>query len=445
MTASASGASAPGAVRSGRYAATPWSERRLYRPFIRAAILLAILPGFASGTLLLAAPALGWSPPAWAANAQGHATVQVFGWAGLFVMGVASHVVPRFRSDAAIAFPWPQRLSLAAIVLARLLRLPATAWVDAPAGAAVLVASGALLFAGVTGYALTIGCVLRSGSRSSDIPVERWFWAGFAWAVIAAAIHWWVTIDMASNALPAASAGTSRALVFAGLFGFIGNIFLGMSLRAVSGFLGLRPYHRPLERAAFAALNAGAATVVLAALVSAGERFEAAGTLLLAAAALVFLVALRVFEPRTPGPTRLSYPRYPQVLLGAYAWLAVGMLLLAWEAAGQLVPGFAGPVLQARASLHVVTMGAITMAIFGFASRALPLFEGAPIRRVRAMDLAVVGLHASVVLRLAFSVRGAPAAHEALALSGVLGLAALAAFAVAMASIRTPWPVGGSG
>jgi hypothetical protein len=99
----------PESLRSGRYPATPWSEARLYRPFVLAAIACG-LGGFATGGLFLAGAVT-------AGDALDiHAALQLLGWCGLFVLGVAMHVVPRFQNNAPLAFPWPQRLSLVLIV-----------------------------------------------------------------------------------------------------------------------------------------------------------------------------------------------------------------------------------------------------------------------------------------------------------------------------------------
>ena len=48
---------------------------------------------------------------------QSHGGAQIFGWAGLFLISMAFHIVPRIRNTS-IAFPWPQRIALILILLA---------------------------------------------------------------------------------------------------------------------------------------------------------------------------------------------------------------------------------------------------------------------------------------------------------------------------------------
>src|SRR5437868_4750150 len=61
-------------------------------PFLWAATLLALVGGFGLGGALFLHQA-AWRFPA----AQAHGHVQVFGWAGLLVLGVGLHFLPRLR------------------------------------------------------------------------------------------------------------------------------------------------------------------------------------------------------------------------------------------------------------------------------------------------------------------------------------------------------------
>jgi uncharacterized protein involved in response to NO len=76
----------------------PGQDNDIWPPFVRTAVGLALTPGFGLGGMLFAAPALGLPVGAWwPAAAQVHAHVQLFGWAGLMVLGVAFHFLPRLR------------------------------------------------------------------------------------------------------------------------------------------------------------------------------------------------------------------------------------------------------------------------------------------------------------------------------------------------------------
>ena len=74
-------------------------------PYLRAALLLGSGGGFALASILTLTPLSGiplgtW----WAALVQTHGHLQLFGWAGLFVVGVALYFLPRLRG-APLAWP----------------------------------------------------------------------------------------------------------------------------------------------------------------------------------------------------------------------------------------------------------------------------------------------------------------------------------------------------
>src|SRR4051794_23047146 len=74
------------------------AERAVWSPFVRAALGLAISAGFGLGGLLFATSALHLPGGTWwAAAAQAHGHLQLFGWVGLPVCGIGWHFLPRLR------------------------------------------------------------------------------------------------------------------------------------------------------------------------------------------------------------------------------------------------------------------------------------------------------------------------------------------------------------
>src|SRR5690606_21703072 len=111
----------------------------------------------------------------------------------------------RFRGDAPVRYPWPQRAMLALVLGGIVLRAFGQALYRREAGGVLLVASGVALLAGVVVFAVTLAAVLRAG-RPGAVRVERWLWSGLAWAVAAAALHLWITVGMAGGSRVAADA-----------------------------------------------------------------------------------------------------------------------------------------------------------------------------------------------------------------------------------------------
>src|SRR5712691_13059506 len=79
-------------------------------PLLGAALLLGAGGGFALATVLTLTQMLQVSlGPWWSATAQAHGHLQLYGWAGLFVLGVALHFLPRLRGTPLAApglVPW---------------------------------------------------------------------------------------------------------------------------------------------------------------------------------------------------------------------------------------------------------------------------------------------------------------------------------------------------
>ena len=72
-------------------------QNHLYKPFLRGALVTALTAGATLGALNLAVMGFGADLSAvWGPLIQAHGYAQMFGWVGLFIMGVAYHTLPRF-------------------------------------------------------------------------------------------------------------------------------------------------------------------------------------------------------------------------------------------------------------------------------------------------------------------------------------------------------------
>ena len=286
-----------GSGKSSRYPVTPWSAQRLYRPFIWASLAVALTLGFTTGAGMLLAPLLGFDRGIWwVTHAQAHGMAQLFGFAGLFTMGVAFHVVPRFRNGS-IRFPWPQRVSLTTILLALVLRFVGQAVIGYPAAGVILIASGILLLAGALAFAVTIVNTLSTG-RNAHGAVERWILAGTIWLVIASALHMKLMIWLLNHESSIAPASLSDAVIYAALLGFVVSFIMGVSTRAVAGFMGLATKHDRIELVSFVLLQVGLLVAVLSSAFEATASVISGGMLVVSVGLVVFVVALRIFERR---------------------------------------------------------------------------------------------------------------------------------------------------
>jgi len=96
-------------------------EDRTFPWYIGGALGTAVLGGFALAIALPLAAALGWNwGVRWRALAQAHGHLQVIGWLGLFIAGMAFRLAPRFAGRP-LRFPGvtPAVLILLALMLTR--------------------------------------------------------------------------------------------------------------------------------------------------------------------------------------------------------------------------------------------------------------------------------------------------------------------------------------
>ncbi len=133
-----------------------WSLQRLYRPFIRASLIIAIVLGFSTGAAILIMPLLGIERSlTWVTHSQSHGVAQLFGWAGLFIMGFAYHVVPRFFISS-IRYSLPQKLSLWFVVAGLVLRFSGQSMYKTSLADPLIAAGGILLFVGLLVFGWTL-------------------------------------------------------------------------------------------------------------------------------------------------------------------------------------------------------------------------------------------------------------------------------------------------
>jgi uncharacterized protein involved in response to NO len=428
-------------------------------PFVWAAVVLALLAGFGLGT------ALFYLPPGVerVVAAQAHGHVQVFGWAGLLVLGVGLHFLPRLRGGHLAApglAPWVLGLYATGLAL-RALTQPLAPY--APALWPLLPLSGALELAGAT---LAVGMLLATmwhgpalAERSALAPVVPYLALAFGSFWVALALN---LVGLAALAPPAGGVAWAPLvggpeqplLVHLGLVGFLVPICLAVSVRTFPLYLRVRvPATRGLGLA-FALLVAGLA-LRLAAVLGGWLVAESGGWLLEGCALLVAAWALDVpvvrsragvlaetqrraaaygTPPRSPPPLSGELLAAEWLLRTAYAWLVVVAALMVAGGLALLV-GAAPPPLDAER--HALGAGFVTLLIFGMGVRLLPGFVGRG--HVASSRLAWLTLwlgNAAALLRvvpllvawLLGASAGGGAFQHTMGLAGALDLIAVACF-----------------
>lgn len=355
----------------------PAEPTESYRYYLRAAALIGALAGAALGAVNLTWIAVwgftGQMPnwPWWPALIQAHGNAQLFGWCGLFVMGIAAHSIPRMLRKPAPR-PWMAPTVFGLVLTGLLLGLVAQPLAARPPWGALFVLSMALQWAGIT---LFTGYLLRTVGVPRE-PSSAFLFAGTAWFWIGATFRVGLAVQAVRSGATTPDAALNGAYLHLMTWGFLVSYVLGYSFRLLPAFVGLPA---PKARACWTALG----LLIPSALLGVGGAvlesavLGAASALLAAAGVATALYALRLWSPAlsTADPEGRWLLRFART---AYFWLTAATLILL----GLRLAQWAGPVSPLHqhafggASRHALTVGFISLMIVGVAWRILPIFSG---------------------------------------------------------------------
>jgi hypothetical protein len=348
-----------------------------YQVFILSSLTIAVGAGFLLGTLVSFSIVLDWG---WGRRytplIQAHGQVQLLGWLGLFIMGMAYRLLPRF-SGRPLAFPivvWASWATLLASVIVRLAAaaLEAGAWQRF-----ALVGSGALGLAAAVAFALVIiTTAAHPGSRAGA--------TAYFFVLGALAFFMQAGVDLALTALAAQRGDAVRpneaaALLHLQLYGFVAMFVVGVALRAVPTFSGV-PRPELQAKVLALALAAVVAVYVVAELwIAAGTRtsllfrleavsFAGLGLLFLAIAGLV-----GIFRPAA-NRLRPASQQHVWFIRTGFAWLLIAAGLSAYYGIRAGIDGVPLSYYGVDAVRHSVGLGVASTMILGMGMLVLPEF-----------------------------------------------------------------------
>jgi uncharacterized protein involved in response to NO len=440
--------------------------------------VIGVVGGFALATALTVSQALHipggrW----WPATAQAHGHLQLYGWAGLFVLGVLLHFLPRLRGTP-LAYPEAVRWLLSALIAGLALRAAGQLWL-ATAGSGVTragVATAALIVSGLLEGIALVGLValatatLLRGPALATRPALQGVLPLLGIALTSLAMA--AVVNLAN--VVSATAGGSHGIVSGagdtlnvtlGLFGYLVPVALAMSAQSLPLYAGLRAFPRAalwplagLYAAGLLALCVGAVGLGGAA----WSQLDALGMLLLGGTLLAFVaVFLKLMRSRGTLPTKIerlapsadraatsyrshlaaqkaAYGPFVQLVASAYLWAALaGVLLIADGVAGLIADDMPVAIDAIR---HSLAVGFIALLICGIAPRMLPGFSGGRIRSSRLVTATLWLGNGAAVLRVgsllaqpllsALGAAGVATGTVAFGLSGPVGLALALCLAV---------------
>lgn len=400
---------------------------RLYKTYVRAAIGITLTFGAAWGAHILAKIAVhqSFAAPDYAGT-QAHGHAQIYGWVGLFIMGVAYFSLPKMlQSPQRSLLPgWTAfSLMLAGILLRALAQPLATQ----PVFGWLLLASAGLELGAVALFASDVG-LLFARSPQPRQAFERFIQASLAAFVGLAAWNLALVVPLWRDHTSVIPDPANSRFLYLAVFGFIVNMILGYSLRLLPIFLGLRPVRQRLVMPAFVLFNAG----VLARL--AGWPLASGG--LGFAAMVTYVTALRILEPSaTDVKARGVDASFPWFVRLAYAWFVVAATMVLGGDLYLFLTGVAPLHIYGGAWRHAVTVGFITTLMVGLGYRLLPLFVGVDLWRPSWMRISFWLLAVGNTIRVVFELGTATGerwVYLVMGMSGVFELTALTLFGISI-------------
>ena len=374
--------------------------------FAATALAIGLTVGFGLGLWLLLARVWGVSllGGSWLILVQVHGILQLFGFAGLFAMGIALHALPRFRGSPPPS-PVLVWMTYLATVGGLAIRSIAQAVPDLPARGPLLLVGGGLLVLGALAFAAAALASL-AGGRNPHRPDELVIGAGVALFPVAALF---VAIEAIGTAPRIVDQPTDDRALWTMLLGGIATLIFGAWARLAPGFVAALPARpRPLI-AGVALWLVGVAALAVQ---------QGAGPWLLFAGLAITTNALSVFGPGIARQPLQDHARLTRIgVRSAFAWAFVGIGILV---AGTV--GLAGSYLQISAGRHAVGLGFVTLMIYAVAARALPAFLG---RRLWSQRLQAATL---LIANLAVALRVLPQLIEGAELEAVIGLSGMLAY-----------------
>lgn len=402
-------------------------------PVLKAALLMGAGGGFLLATILTGTSALSVPLGAWwEATAQAHGHLQLYGWAGLFVLGVALHFLPRLRGTPLVGarlVPWLLGIMIVSLLL-RAISQPLLATNLGNIWRIGLVSSGMLeTVVFVTILALLILTALRGPRPTTRLAywsVFPFIAGAFCSLALAAIVNLVNTAQAAGGSGLALYAGDTLNVTL-GLFGFLVPVALAMSARSLPMYAGLDGFPRrvlwPMAGFYFTGI------LLLCVGVDGGPRpspwmglVEGLGMVLLGGVVLLFVgIFLSLMRRRGHVPERVAklapspetmaqayqkqmkqeqthYGPFVGLVASAYLWAMFGALLLLIDGGSLLATG--RELVAFDAVRHSFALGFIALLICGIAPRMLPSFSGGKIVSPKLVSATLWLGNAAAVLRV---------------------------------------------
>ncbi|MBO1224571.1 MAG: DUF542 domain-containing protein [Candidatus Scalindua sediminis] len=364
----------------------------IFEKFIKTAIVIALSTGCIYGAILLFYMGLHHSLYAVSrVLIETHAHTQIFGWVGLFIMGISYFVLPRFYATrlysgklANLSFVFMVTGILLIFLFRSLLPLLDSSFFK------TLIILGCLLeVAAVIIFLFVVFKTILSAEKQELEPYEGFLISGYLWFLVQVLALTGIIVYM----IMAGKTSMPHALIYPlrhiQVMGFITLVIFGVLTRTIPAFMGLKAPNPKINllimlmlnfsvfvRAASEPLKAYFLDTNLPVYYTFNTLFFISGCLEFISV-LLFLYNLNIFrKPEIDFSGMEIEKSYEKFVWAAILWLIVAEVAMLTFTFYETATGM--PVSHALIGSyrHAVTVGFITIMIFGFASRIVPISQG---------------------------------------------------------------------
>ena len=390
----------------------------IYEKFIKTAIVIALSTGCVYGAFILFYMGIQhslYSVPKVLIETHGH--TQIFGWCGLFIMGVSYFVLPRFYAVriysgklANLSFYFMVAGIFLVFTYRTLLPLNNHFFFKA------LILSGCSLeILAVLMFLIVAVKTVLSAEKQELETYETFLFSGYLWFLIVTVAHAGIVLYMINvneTVFPHAAIYPLRHIQ---VMGFITMVIFGVLSRTLPAFLGLKTPNAKMNLIIMFMLNA---SVLVRAVSQPLMTYYADvnlpfyyvfNTLYFTSACvellsiLLFLYNLNILtKPEVDFSGMEIEKSYEKFVWAGILWLIVaeiGMIIFAVQESFVGVPVSHAMIGSYR---HAVTVGFITMMIFGFASRIIPISQGVKLHSYSSLTMCFILINTGSFLRVVF-------------------------------------------
>jgi len=429
---------------------TESAYENIYEKFIKVAIIIALSTGCVYGAFILFFMGIQnslYSVPKVLIETHGH--TQIFGWCGLFIMGVSYFVLPRFYAvriySGKLAY-----LSFSFMVVGIFLvftyrtLLP----VNDHYFFKILIITGCFLeVAAVVTFLIVVVKTVLSAEKQELETYETFLFSGYLWFLIVTVAHAGIVLFMLhtdQTVLPQAAIYPLRHIQ---TMGFITLVIFGVVSRTLPAFLGLKTPNPKMNLIIMFMLNASVLTravsqplmtyyadVNLPFYYVFNTLYFTSGCVELLSI-LLFLYNLNILtKPEVDFSGMEIEKSYEKFIWAGIAWLLfaeIGMMVFTVQESFTGVPVSHALIGSYR---HAVTVGFITMMIFGFASRIIPISQGIKLHSYSLLFFTFILINVGSVLRVVFQPlavhTGSVPAYLVMGISGFVESGAILLFGI---------------